>query len=150
ANTIATQTNVTHCGSRFENAATLTVTGVEAFAAKLAFSFNTSIPVRMYLCSLDGNGLPQLPPIDSVYTNVAAGAVNTPSIVGGNFRYMLNGTMRDTGHVVTGDFAVLIRNMSTVSGDTVLILCTAGRTQTNVPATSAEKYSDGGYGYTRY
>jgi len=150
ANTIATQTNVTHCGSRFENAATLTVTGVEAFAAKPLFAANVMIPITMYLCSLDVNGLPKLPAIDSVATNVAGGAVNTPSIVGGNFKYLLGNQMRDTSHVLTGDFAVLIRNMSTVAGDTVLILCTAGRTETNIPATSAEKYSDGGYGFTRF
>src|SRR4051812_701689 len=55
-------TNVTHCGSRFDNASgSLTVTGLEAFAAKTGTFASNYIPVHMYLCNLGSDGLPQLP-----------------------------------------------------------------------------------------
>src|SRR5688572_21532207 len=40
----ATVTNVTHCGSRFENWDTLIITGLEAFVAKHPKTANLAIP----------------------------------------------------------------------------------------------------------
>jgi hypothetical protein len=142
----STVTNVTHVGSKFENADnTLTVTGVEACAAKPMVAANLKIPIRMYLCNLTSAGLPQFPPIDSISTEVNSSHVGKPGVVGGNFA---------TPHVMAGDFAVLLRNMSQVSGDTVYLLRTAGLTPTFVgtPAgwTSQHKYGEGAHGFVRY
>lgn len=137
---------VTHVGSRFENAVSdLTVTGLEAYAAMPLITANLKFPVHLYLCNLNSNGMPVLPPIDSVVTEINGSYKSKPAILGGNFVNPV---------VVSGDFAVLIRNMSNFCGDTVYLLRTAGLTPTNVstPAawTSASKYSDDNFGYIRY
>lgn len=137
---------ITHVGSRFDNAANnVTVTGLEAYAQMPGTTFKPTIPVHLYLCNLNAQGLPVLPAIDSVVTLVDASYKIQPKVLGGDFA---------TAHVVTGDFAVLARNMSDACGDTVRLLRTAGLTNTFVanPAgwTSARKYSDGNYGYVRY
>lgn len=137
--------SVTHVGSRFENAVSdLTVTGLEAYAGMPGVTANLKFPVHLYLCNLNSSGVPILPAIDSVVTEVNSSYKNKPGILGGNFT---------TPRVVSGDFAVLIRNMSNFCGDTLQLLRTAGLTPTNVigaGATSARKYSDGDYGYIRY
>lgn len=137
---------VTHVGSRFDNAANnLTITGLEAYAQMPGTTCKPKIPVHLYLCNLNAQGIPVLPPIDSVVTELNAIYKNSPKILGGNFT---------TPHVVTGDFAVLLRSMSDCCGDTVYLVRTAGLTNTYVatPAgwTSARKYSDGNYGFIRY
>lgn len=140
----ATVTNVTHCGSKFENSDTsLRVFGLEAFACRNPSSSQLKIKVHLYLCSLNSQGLPVLPAIDSVVCEVGGPA--TPSLLGGNF---VNGPKK-----VTGDFAVLFRNMSTIAGDTVRLCRTASMTYTAWAPTNgptwAQKYSDS-YGFVRY
>lgn len=137
---------VTHVGSRFENAVSdLTVTGLEAYVGMPLVTANLKFRVHLYLCSLNSSGMPVLPAVDSVVTEVTSAYKGKPGILGGNFT---------TPRVVSGDFAVLIRNMSDFCGDTLYLLRTAGLTATNVstPAawTSASKYSDGNYGYIRF
>ncbi|MDI1354718.1 MAG: T9SS type A sorting domain-containing protein [bacterium] len=144
----STVTNVTHCGSRFENIDTLIITGLEAFAAKHASTANLTIPVTLYLCKIDGAGKPDMPPIDSVQTSVGGSSVNKPQIIGGNFKSKKTG--KDTLRYVFGDFAVLFRNMSTVSGDTVHLLRTAGATTNNMAALPSQRCSDDNYGFVRY
>lgn len=138
----ATFTGVTHLGSKFENSDTaLRVTGLEAIIARNPSSANLSVPVRMYLCYIGNDGMPKLPAIDSV----SFVATNPPSphtlmMVGGNFT---------TARTVTANFAVLIRNMSTISADTVRIARTSGKTLNNANASASEKCSDG-YGFVRF
>jgi hypothetical protein len=137
----STVTNVTHCGSRFENMDTLIITGLEAFAAKHAISANLQIPVHLYLCNIGGNGKPVLPPIDSIITAVGGSSQINPVIIGGNFT---------TPHKVNGDFAVLFRNYSQVAGDTVHLLRTDGATYNNMAALPRQRCSDTDYGFVRF
>lgn len=137
---------VTHIGSRFDNAANnLTITGIEAFVQMPTTTGKPKYPVHMYLCNLNAQGMPILPPIDSVVCELNAYYKNYPKIMGGDFA---------TPQVVTGDFAVLLRNMSDFCSDTVYVCRTAGLTNTFVANqsgwTSARKYSDGNYGFIRY
>ena len=138
----ATTTLVTHIGSKFENNDTLDITGIEAFISRNLSSTKLTVPVHMYLCTLQNN-LPVLPPIDSVITSVT-GAETFTAPVGGNF---VSGLTRR----LTTDFAVLLRNMSLQAGDSVRVGRTAGITHTNsvASATPALKMSDG-FGYVRY
>ena len=134
--TNSTVTSVTHAGSIFRNATTLTVTGLEARVLKdpLNPSLN-GVATRLYLCSLV-NGLPVLPGLDSVTTNATASAASQyGQTVGGTFTAAV---------VVTGDFAVLARNISGVSGDVLKLFRTAGHTGTSTAAPSpVYKFGEG-------
>ncbi len=155
----STVTNVTHCGSRFDVPAgeTVTVTGLEAYASKHPQTANLKVRIHLYLCNINPTtGMPVLPPIDSVITEVGAGAVTTPSLIGGNFTHTTAASPTLavlTPHEMTSNFAVLFRNMSTVAGDTARLLRTAGATQTS-SATLDRKCGDfeNGfhYGFVRY
>lgn len=155
----STVTNVTHCGSRFDVPAgeTVTVTGLEAFASKHPGGANPKIRVHLYLCNINpSTGMPILPPVDSVITEVGAASVLTPSLIGGNFTHTTIASPTvpvATPHEMTSNFAVLFRNMSTVAGDTVRLLRTAGATP-NSTASIDRKCSDfeNGfhYGYVRF
>jgi hypothetical protein len=119
---------VEHCGSIFKNKDTsLMVTGLEGYAAKHNKSVSATVAIKLYLCNVVG-GLPVLPAIDSVggFVNNGYDPVTLfcpPQKVSGDFA---------TPRRVRGDFAVLIRNYSSVSGDTVRLF----RTSTLVPGTN--------------
>jgi hypothetical protein len=132
----STVTNVTHMGNKFENQDTLEIFGLEGFATRNPSSAQLSIKVHLYLCTLDVNGKPKLPALDSVI-----------SIVNSSSNINIGGPLLHGMKKVTGDFAVLIRNMSTISGDTVRIYRTAAKTFTS-NAPWDEKYSDG-FGFVR-
>lgn len=151
-NAAATVTNVTHCGSRFDVPIgdSIRVTGLEAFVQKgNFFAPSTSVKVHLYLCKLDANGLPLnpavTPPIDSIITSVGGAYTLNPGRIGGDFG--------DTAYTMKESFAVLFRNMSTYSGDTIYLLRTDGASQ-NSAADIKYKYSDdeGGkpYGFVRF
>lgn len=141
----ATVTNVSHCGSKFENCGdTVQILGLTAYAAKHITTASLNIKVHLYLCNLNAAGKPILPPIDSVVTAVGGGSVLTPSLIGGYFGTSPNYRT----HTLNGSFAVLFRNMSTISGDTVHLLRTAGKTATNTTAAAKDKCSDG-FGFVR-
>ncbi len=158
----STVTNVTHCGSRIDVPAgdSVTVTGLEAYAGKHPQGANITIPVHLYLCNINSTtGMPILPPIDSVSVNVAAVPLSppgTPYLIGGNFTHttVASPTVAvATPHVMKSDFAVLFRNLSTVAGDTVRLLRTAGSTFTsnNAAVTKCSDFENGfHYGYVRY
>ncbi len=140
----STVTNVTHCGSRFDVPAgeTVTITGLEAYARRQIPAANLSIPIRIMLCKLNAQGMPVLPPIDSVSAAVNGSAI---SLIGGNL---------NSPRTMTTSFAILFRNLSTVAGDTARLLRTAGTTPTNVNSPQSTKCSDfengNDYGYVRY
>lgn len=142
----ATATRISHCGSRFDNPCgdTLYITGLQAYASRNLSCVSANVPVSLYLCRLGTNGLPILPPIDSIARTVSGDP--SPKLITGNFK---NGKI----HKVVGDFAVLFRNTSTISGDTVRLMRTSSKTYTawapppNTP-TWQEKYSDS-YGFVR-
>ena len=141
----ATSTVLTHVGSKFENKDALVVTGLEAFAMMGKSTSQLTIKVNLYLCNLDGNKMPIIPAIDSVETTVskAPGAsIDAYMVIGGNFK-------ASKSYTLNNDYAVLFRNMSTVKGDTVRLMRTAGMTYTAWPNVSWNvKYSDS-YGVAR-
>lgn len=94
--------------------------------------------IRLYLCRLGSNGLPELPAIDSVDTYAGN---NYTSPVGGSFTSTVVRT-------VTTSFAVLVRNLGATTGDTVRFLRTQGLIPTNT-SNPAFGYSDG-YGFVAY
>jgi hypothetical protein len=125
----ATVTNITHMGSVFLNTdANLIISGLEG---RMAYQINSnalSIPVMLYLYNVDGSLLPSTV-IDSVkvfvgsaYSTVGTGS-NTGYAVGGPF----TSTAGPVSHTVPGNFAVLMRNLSTLSGDTVRLYRTRGQ-----------------------
>lgn len=143
---------ITHVGSKFENCDTLWITGLEAFVAMPGKTAQTKYPVHMYLYNLGSNGLPSTV-IDSVVTQLDGSFQNNPKLIGGNFTTTLATAPFTTTatHKLTGNYAVLLRNMSKVCGDTVVILRTAGLTPTNTAWNAGPfKYSDGGYGFVRF
>jgi hypothetical protein len=139
----ATVTNVTHCGSRFDNWDTLTINGLEAFVAKHPKTANLKIAVRLYLCTLDVNKMPVLPAIDSVISDGVA-----PLAVTSVTQTNVGGPLMHGPRKITTDFAVLFRNISTIAGDTLNLVRTAGKTFTS-SAPWTEKNSDS-YGYIRF
>jgi hypothetical protein len=138
----ATGTAVTHVGNKFENDEALDVVGLEAFLQrhpKTATQSNVEVKVGLYLCELESNGKPKLPPLDSVRFGMLP---STPSNVaqGGNFP---GGPRR-----VNGPYAVIFRNMSTRSGDTIFVYRTSSMTW-SANAIGAQKCSDGN-GFVRH
>lgn len=150
AATVATATRVTHMGSRFDVPDTVIVTGLEGWVSRGPSTISQTIKVHLFLCSLDGNKMPILPPIDSIVSQVGFSSVANPTIIGGNFTATVGGSVVPASHTLTSDFAVLVRNMSTIEGDTIKVFRTAGKTFTNALALPEEKCSDGGYSYVRF
>lgn len=99
--------SITHCGGIFLNTNTITVHGLEGIVIKNATAPTPSVPVRLYLCALNGANMPILPALDSVQTSVSSTTIGV--WVGGNFTNPIT---------VTGNFAVLYRNVSTNPNDT--------------------------------
>jgi hypothetical protein len=100
--------SITHCGSIFMNSSSIQVHGLEGMATRRANSTNTAVPIRLYLCNLSGANLPIFPPLDSV--NAIATTAANGTWLGGNFSAPIT---------VTGNFAVLIKNVSSTAGDTI-------------------------------
>jgi hypothetical protein len=136
----STATGVTHLGSTFENKSPLTITGLEGFVQYQVKNVSLTIKTHLYLCTLTPQGMPAMPPLDSVIITLSA-ASNSLAPQGGP---LIHGPK-----VVNGDFAVLMRNMSTLSGDTVRILRTYSRTYTNTSVSPVERFSDS-RGIVRY
>jgi hypothetical protein len=143
----ATNTAVTYVGNKFENSEALDVIGLEGFFfshTPRATPSNTTFTARLYLCDLDANGKPKLPPIDSVSVGLPIPPPNTTNYIstpiGGDFP---GGPRR-----VNGNYAVLFRNMSTRQGDTALVLRTNCFTSTTSGIPQSQKCSDG-YGFAK-
>lgn len=126
-------------GNKFECPDTIVVEGLEAVLAKARSAteiFNT--PARVYLCKLDANGKPKLPALDSVELSLNSRGAK-----------LYGGPLKNGPKKIIGDYAILVRNVSTIAGDTVNIMRTSCKTFTAWPATWQEKYSDG-YGFIRH
>ncbi|MBL7932888.1 MAG: T9SS type A sorting domain-containing protein [Bacteroidia bacterium] len=143
----ATGTAVTHVGSKFEVPAgdSVYVTGLEAFVRKGPVntfeSTSATIKVGLYICNLNSSGMPVLPALDSVIVTLGVAQSYSMNLVGGNFA---------NPRLMKNDYAVLFRNTSTTSGDSVRLMRTAGLTPTASAATGTNQCSDGGYGYVRF
>jgi hypothetical protein len=129
---------ITHCGSVFENHDVIYITGLEIYTVKQNFGGNVA-PLHLYLCGLTNDGKPDWPPIDSIVLQVAKNPTNEMKLYGGNFVET---------KTLTSGFAVLARNMSVVSIDTIYIPRTASKSATS-SGQPFQKYSDGN-GYVRY
>ncbi|HQQ94811.1 MAG TPA: T9SS type A sorting domain-containing protein [Bacteroidia bacterium] len=137
----ATGTNFTHMGAAFVNTdPNLVINGLES---RLAYQFNsnaTSIPIRMYLYNVDANMLPTTV-IDSVSKSIGAAQVNSTVYPTG---YPVSGSFTSVAgpvsHTVPGNFAVLVRNLSTLAGDTVRIYRTSSMVS---PSTNLQPRGEG-------
>jgi hypothetical protein len=120
------------CGAVFLNSTTIAVNGLEGLVMKNPGSTSASVPVKLYLCNVNANNLPVLPPLDSVMTNVSNSTAGVWA--GGSFTAPVT---------VTSNFAVYFKTGSTVPGDTVRLFlnnaCSA--TATGVPNT--QKFGEG-------
>jgi hypothetical protein len=132
----ATSTLVTYVGNVFENDEAIDIMGMQAciIRQKGSTQYNLSVPVSMYLCNVNPlSGLPVLPPVDSVNIALMLPSDTVP--------LRQQGTLTQVRRM-NGKYAILFRNMSTRSGDTIRLLRTAGMTATSTAA-PALKMSDG-------
>jgi hypothetical protein len=148
-----TITQITHVGSVFKNKdAALRVYGLETRLYRTdtvsAGSQTAGVQFRLYLCNVV-NGFPFFPAVDSVQGNINNIGKDLPCPtcsatpyrrVGKYFGANFTGGAR----LVTGDFAVLGRNISAAIGDTVNFFCTAGHTSTSTTApNNSNKFGEG-------
>ncbi len=141
----ATLFSITHVGSVFLNSdPNLIVYGLEG-------KINANIigpmlvPMTLYLYNVNSNLLPTNI-IDSI--NIFVGGIpNNP--LGSTYGGVFGTTLNPVSHVVPGNFAVLISNKSTLSGDTVHVLRTSGVTPTNAAASSTNSTRGEGFGVLR-
>lgn len=135
ASALTTYTNISYMASRFEVPAgeSVVVDGAEVFCAKAMTTANLKVPVRLYLLSLDANGVPKLPAIDSEVVNVGS----TSMIAAGVTFSHVTAAAR----TMTSNFAIAARNISGASGDFVYFNITHGVTQAN--GTGQYRYGEG-------
>ena len=129
--------SITHCGGLFLNSSTIPFHGLEGIVIKNATAPTPSVPVRLYLCALNGANMPILPALDSVQTSVSSTTIGV--WVGGNFTNPIT---------ITGNFAVLYRNVSTNPNDTIRLFLNNACTPSST-FTPARKYGEG-FGRMRY
>jgi len=129
-------TYTTHYGSIFHNSDTnLIINGLEGWATKHNKSNNQRVAVHIYLYNVV-NGLPVEPPVDSIagfVDNTCAPVTNycPPVLVAGNFTTGPTANPVLNPRRIKGDFAVMMRNFSTYSGDTVRFFRTSTLTHNN-------------------
>ncbi len=129
---VTSVTNISHVGSVFLNSdPNLIVYGLEGL---LNASINgaSTVPMTLYLYNVNTMLLPSTM-IDSV--NIFVGSV-PPNPQGVKYGGVFGTTLNPVSHVVPGNFAILIKNKSTLSGDTVNILRTSCITPTNAAASN--------------
>ena len=129
--------SITHCGSIFLNTNTLTINGLEGIVFKNTSSPSSTVPIMFYLCNVNTSNLPVFPPLDSVLTGVTTSSVG--NWIGGNFTNPVT---------VSGKFAVLFRNVSTNTLDTVRLFINNAATATST-VSAAQKYGES-LGLMRY
>lgn len=143
----ATVTNITHMGSVFlNNDPNLQVNGLEA---RMSYQLNSnalSVPVRIYLCNVNASLLPVFPPVDSVTVLIGQAQLESTLHPTG---YQVGGTFTVTRNM-PGNFAVLVRNLSTLSGDTARLYRTSSVTPTNWPHYTPNTNHGEGLGVVRY
>jgi hypothetical protein len=133
-NPAAGASGVTHCGTKFFNSGILSINGLECLVRRIPTSPSLNVPVRMYLCNVVAN-VPIFPPIDSLTVLTASTGL---SFLGANWAIP---------KTVNGDYAVLLKTVSTVVGDSVDFLMNNAMTFTST-AMASRKYGEG-LSYTR-
>ncbi|MGE0568262.1 MAG: T9SS type A sorting domain-containing protein [Bacteroidia bacterium] len=118
-------------GSVFNNTGgNVVVSGIEALVMRQASSPSTPVQVELSLWNVT-SGLPTGNAVASCTTGVSTSTAGV--FVGCNFA---------APAIVVGDFAVVIRNVSTNNQDTIRMFMNNARTSTS-SATPAEKYGEG-------
>lgn len=143
-------TGFTHVGSVFKNRSLVVVNGLEARVMRTPFvvAANGNVPTRLYLANVNQQGLPVFPLLDSTnllttsVTEFVAQQNNVPSQV-------IGGPLAHGSKTVTGNFAVLVRNVSLQEGDTVIVLRTRGHHAASTTTNTAIKFGEG-LGVVRY
>lgn len=126
----STAVTIDRFGNVFKNNGSLTVAGLEAVVSRQATSPSASITVRIMLYNVTA-GMPVMPALDSISAVVTGTAA---TFVGGNF---------STPKVVTGDYAVMYKRVSSVTGDTIRAWMNNAYTSTATAGTAAQKYGEG-------
>jgi hypothetical protein len=126
-----TSTSVVEAGGAvFKNTGTVLVSGAEAVVSRQASSPSASVNVGLFLYNVSG-GIPTGAPVASL-TTVITGTGG--SFIGGNFTLPVT---------VSGDFAILMKNVSTVVGDTIRLFINNALTAASTSTNNAAKYGEG-------
>lgn len=124
-------TAATQGGAVFKNSGTIAVTGAEGVVIKQASSPSASVSVGLFLYNVVA-GIPSGAPVASVVTTVT----NTTQgeFIGGNFAVPA---------IVTGDYAILMQNVSTNPLDTVRLFINNALQASATSTNNAAKYGEG-------
>jgi hypothetical protein len=123
-------TSATQGGAIFKNSGSLAVTGAEGVVARQASSPSPSVNVGLFLYNVVA-GVPSGAPIASLVT-VVTGTAGT--FVGGNFTPPV---------IVTGDYAILMQNVSTNPSDTLRLYINNALQASSTSTNNAAKYGEG-------
>lgn len=141
AATYTSATSINAGGGVFQNSGTMLVTGAEAVVARQASSPSATVDVGLFLYNVTG-GIPTGAPLASV-TAVITGTGG--SFIGADFPLPV---------VVTGDYAIMMKNVSTTPGDTIRMFINNALNSTSTSTVTARKYGEGlsvvGFGPSSY
>ncbi len=124
-------TAVTQGGAIFKNSGSMLVSGAEAIALRQASSPSPTVNLGLFLYNVVG-GLPTGAPIASVQVGVSTSTAG--SFVGGNFL---------APQLVTGDFAIMMQNISTNPADTLRLFIDNALQASATSTNTAAKYGEG-------
>lgn len=130
ANTYTSTTAITMGGAVFQNTGSIVITGAEGVAARQASSPSPSVNIGLFLYNVTG-GVPTGAPIASVSAMVTGTA---GSYFGGSF---------STPVIVTGDYALMMKNVSSNNQDTIRMFINNALTATSTSTVTARKYGEG-------
>ncbi len=117
-------------GAVFLNSGSLEVVGAEILTFAQTNSSSSNVNVGVYLYNVSG-GVPTGAPINSM-------VVAVPQSTAGDF----HGANFPTPSTVSGDFAIIFKNISPVNQDTIRVFFTNAKTPTST-ATANEKFGEG-------
>jgi hypothetical protein len=127
---ITTSTQIASFGGIFKNSGNLAVTGAEVLLSRQSNATSTSVPVGLFLYNAPSGTITGVP-IASVAVAIT-GTLGT--FVGANFAMPA---------LVTGDYAIIAKNISAVVGDTILLWINNALTATSASTNTAAKYGEG-------
>lgn len=126
-------------GSVFENTGNIIVSGAEAIVIKNAGSPSPSVAVGLYLFNVSA-GFPTGAPVATCQSAIASTTIG--NYIGCNF---------SSPQLITGDYAIIMKNISSTPGDTIRMFMNNARTATST-ASAEQKYGEGygiiGFGTT--
>jgi len=116
-------------GSVFKNTGTIAITGLEALLSRQSNATSTSVPVGLFLYNAPSGTITGVPiaSVSAVITGTA------PTYVGGNFALP---------SLVSGDYAVIARNISTVVSDTIRLWINNALTSASTGGSNSAKYGE--------